>query len=48
MDSRSGLPIVKLYAELFGGKLEFRAMDGYGTDIYLRLPKNGTTKELHE
>ena len=48
MDSRSGLPIVRLYSELFGGKLDFRTLDGYGTDIYLRLPKDGTNKELHE
>lgn len=48
MDSKNGLPIVKLYAELFGGRLQFRTMDSYGTDIYLRLPKFGTSKELHE
>lgn len=48
MDSRSGLPIVRLYSELFGGKLDFRSMEGYGTDMYLRLPKDGTNKELHE
>lgn len=48
MDSRSGLPIVRLYSELFGGKLDFRTLDGYGTDIYLRLPTDGTNKELHE
>ncbi|KAL4400986.1 putative protein kinase Pkp2 [Malassezia pachydermatis] len=48
MDSKNGLPIVKLYAELFGGGLDFRSLNGYGTDIYLRLPKLGTSKELHE
>ncbi|WFD30197.1 putative protein kinase YGL059W [Malassezia sp. CBS 17886] len=48
MDSKNGLPIVKLYADLFGGGLDFRTVDGYGTDIYLRLPKFGTSKEMHE
>lgn len=47
-DAKSSLPIVRLYAEIFGGGLEFRTMDGYGTDFYLRLPKFGTTQELHE
>lgn len=48
MDSKKGLPMVKLYAELFGGALDFRTLDGYGTDMYLTLPKFGTSKELHE
>ncbi|WFC97702.1 putative protein kinase YGL059W [Malassezia yamatoensis] len=55
MESKNGLPMyviispsVKLYADLFGGGLEFRTLDGYGTDMYLRLPKLGTSKELHE
>lgn len=48
MDSKKGLPMVKLYAELFGGALDFRTLDGHGTDMYLSLPKFGTSKELHE
>lgn len=48
MDSKKGLPMVKLYAELFGGALDFRTLDGYGTDMYLSLPKFGTSMELHE
>jgi len=48
MDSKKGLPMVKLYAELFGGALDFRTLDGHGTDMYLTLPKFGTSKELHE
>ncbi|WFD33654.1 putative protein kinase YGL059W [Malassezia cuniculi] len=47
-DARSSLPIVRLYAEIFGGSLEYRTMNGYGTDFYLRLPMFGTSQELHE
>jgi hypothetical protein len=48
MESKNGLPIVNLYAELFGGALDFRSMDGFGNNVYLRLPKLGTGKEQHE
>lgn len=37
---------MKLYADLFGGGLDFRTLDGYGTDMYLRLPKLGTSKGM--
>ncbi|KAI3625408.1 hypothetical protein CBS9595_000769 [Malassezia furfur] len=43
MESKNGLPMY-LYADLFGGGLDFRTLDGYGTDMYLRLPKFGTSK----
>lgn len=33
-----GLPLCKLYLELFGGKLEIQNLYGYGTDAYLTIP----------
>lgn len=33
-----GLPLCKLYLELFGGKLEIQNLYGHGTDTYLTLP----------
>lgn len=29
---------VKLYADIFGGSIDFRTVDAFGTDMYLRLP----------
>ncbi|KAF8897559.1 hypothetical protein BD779DRAFT_386535 [Infundibulicybe gibba] len=34
-----GLPMSNIYANYFGGSLELVSLDGWGTDIYLRLPK---------
>lgn len=33
-----GLPLCKLYLELFGGKLEIQNLYGYGTNVYLTIP----------
>lgn len=33
-----GLPLCKLYMELFDGKLDIQSLYGYGTDTYLTIP----------
>ncbi|CCM01573.1 uncharacterized protein FIBRA_03633 [Fibroporia radiculosa] len=40
-----GLPMSNIFATYFGGSLELVSLDGYGTDVYLRLPKLGTSLE---
>jgi len=40
-----GLPMSYIYATYFGGTLELVSLDGWGTDVYLRLPKLGTNQE---
>ena len=32
-----GLPVAKAYAEYLGGALTMESMQGFGTDVYLRL-----------
>jgi len=33
-----GLPMSGLYARYFGGSLQFLTMDGWGSDVFLKLP----------
>ncbi|KAG2013617.1 atypical/PDHK/BCKDK protein kinase [Coprinopsis cinerea AmutBmut pab1-1] len=40
-----GLPMSNIYATYFGGSLELVSLDGWGTDVFLRLPKLGTNLE---
>ncbi|EJD01237.1 alpha-ketoacid dehydrogenase kinase [Fomitiporia mediterranea MF3/22] len=40
-----GLPMSNIFATYFGGSLELVSLDGWGTDVYLRLPKLGTKLE---
>ncbi|KAF8591407.1 alpha-ketoacid dehydrogenase kinase [Ramaria rubella] len=40
-----GLPLSNIYAGYFGGSLQLMSMDGWGTDVYVRLPKLGTNLE---
>lgn len=40
-----GLPMSNIFATYFGGSLELVFLDGWGTDVYLRLPKLGTNLE---
>ncbi|EJF61246.1 alpha-ketoacid dehydrogenase kinase [Dichomitus squalens LYAD-421 SS1] len=40
-----GLPMSNIYATYFGGSLDLVSMDGYGTDVFVRLPKLGTNLE---
>ncbi|KAI7862892.1 branched-chain alpha-ketoacid dehydrogenase kinase [Spinellus fusiger] len=40
-----GLPFSRVYAEYWGGELQAMTMDGYGTDIYVRIPRLGTQIE---
>ncbi|KAJ7638837.1 alpha-ketoacid dehydrogenase kinase N-terminal domain-containing protein [Roridomyces roridus] len=40
-----GLPMSNIFATYFGGSLELVTLDGWGTDVYLRLPKLGTNLE---
>ncbi|KAM5535612.1 hypothetical protein V8D89_010779 [Ganoderma adspersum] len=32
-----GLPMSKLYAKYFGGSLDFKSLDGWGSDVYIKL-----------
>ncbi|KAB5595584.1 hypothetical protein CTheo_1045 [Ceratobasidium theobromae] len=34
-----GLPMSNIYSTYFGGSLDLVSMDGWGTDVYLRLPR---------
>jgi len=40
-----GLPMSNIFATYFGGSLDLVSLDGYGMDVYLRLPKLGTSLE---
>ncbi|KAF8482785.1 alpha-ketoacid dehydrogenase kinase N-terminal domain-containing protein [Russula ochroleuca] len=40
-----GLAMSNIFARYFGGSLELVSLDGWGTDVYLRLPKLGTNLE---
>lgn len=40
-----GLPMSNIFATYFGGSLELISQDGWGTDVYVRLPKLGTNLE---
>ncbi|EGO01932.1 hypothetical protein SERLA73DRAFT_132618 [Serpula lacrymans var. lacrymans S7.3] len=40
-----GLPMSNIFTTYFGGSLELVSLDGWGTDVYLRLPKLGTNLE---
>lgn len=40
-----GLPLSKVYAEYWAGKLEVQNLEGYGTDAFLQLSKFGNRNE---
>jgi len=40
-----GLPLSNIYARYFGGSLDLMSLDGWGIDVYLRLPRLGTNLE---
>jgi len=40
-----GLPLSRLYARYFGGDLELKSMEGFGTDAYLHLNRLGSNCE---
>ncbi|KAG8849069.1 hypothetical protein FRB91_010277 [Serendipita sp. 411] len=40
-----GLPLSNIHVTYFGGTLELLSMDGWGTDVYVRLPRLGTNLE---
>lgn len=40
-----GLPMSNIFATYFGGSLELVSLDGWGTDVYVKLPKLGTNLE---
>ncbi|KIK48877.1 hypothetical protein CY34DRAFT_71089 [Suillus luteus UH-Slu-Lm8-n1] len=40
-----GLPMSNIFTTYFGGTLELVSLDGWGTDVYVRLPKLGTNLE---
>lgn len=41
-DTGLGLPLARVYAEFFGGSLNFRSLDSHGTDVYFRIPKSNS------
>ena len=40
-----GLPISRLYARYFGGDLDIKSMEGYGTDAFVHLSRLGDHDE---
>merc|ERR1712146_528885 len=40
-----GLPLSRIYAEYFGGNLDIKSMEGFGTDCYLHLCRLGVNCE---
>ena len=40
-----GLPMSRLYARYFGGDLDIKSMEGFGTDCYLHLNRLGDNCE---
>jgi pyruvate dehydrogenase kinase 2/3/4 len=40
-----GLPLARLYAQYFGGGLDLKSMEGYGTDAYCHLNRLGNSCE---
>jgi hypothetical protein len=41
-----GLPMARIYARWAGGSLDLISMEGYGCDVFLRLPNIGKVEEL--
>lgn len=42
-----GLPMSRIYAEYWGGKLEVQSLEGYGCDVFLHISKFGTESSLN-
>eukprot|EP00158_Paraphelidium_tribonemae_P009432 Partr_v1_DN28865_c0_g1_i3_m34474 putative Branched chain ketoacid dehydrogenase kinase len=42
-----GLPMTKIYSGWAGGSINLVSLDGYGTDVFLRLPFIGNAGPLH-
>ena len=40
-----GLPLSRLYARFWGGDLQVKCMEGFGTDAFIHLSKLGTKNE---
>ncbi|KAI5799165.1 putative pyruvate dehydrogenase kinase [Peziza echinospora] len=40
-----GLPMSRVYAEYWAGKLELHSLEGYGTDVFLQISKLGNKSE---
>ena len=38
---------IRTYAKYFGGDLRIQGMQGYGSDVYLRINRLGEIKEQH-
>ena len=43
-----GLPVSRLYAQYFGGDVCLVSMEGYGSDVYVRLDHIGKTAEFSD
>ncbi|KXN73972.1 alpha-ketoacid dehydrogenase kinase [Conidiobolus coronatus NRRL 28638] len=43
-----GLPLCKTFVEFFGGSLDLVSLPGWGTDVYVKIPKLGTQPERME
>jgi len=40
-----GLPLSRLYAKYFGGTFDLVSVDGYGSDVFIRLSRSGEAAE---
>jgi hypothetical protein len=40
-----GLPMCRVFAEYWAGSLELQSLEGYGTDVFLHIPKLGNKNE---
>ncbi|KAJ1905819.1 [Pyruvate dehydrogenase (acetyl-transferring)] kinase 2, mitochondrial [Tieghemiomyces parasiticus] len=40
-----GLPMSRVYVNYWGGRIEIHTMDGFGTDVYVHIPKLGNQHE---
>ncbi|KAJ1979953.1 [Pyruvate dehydrogenase (acetyl-transferring)] kinase 2, mitochondrial [Dimargaris verticillata] len=40
-----GLPMSRVYVNYWGGKIQVHTMEGFGTDVYVHLPKLGNQRE---
>ncbi|RKP34707.1 branched-chain alpha-ketoacid dehydrogenase [Dimargaris cristalligena] len=43
-----GLPMSRVYANYWGGRIEIHTMDEFGTDVYVHIPKLGNQHEQIE
>ncbi|KAI0075457.1 26S proteasome subunit P45 [Panus rudis PR-1116 ss-1] len=42
-----GLPMSRLYARYFGGSLDFMSLEGWGSDVFVKLRSLGDAEDIH-